>query len=80
MAKSEKLDPLHMHGEGLAGEEKVVNIIRTTDIYCGRPTVGYQVIRTGLDVQFTSDLDKVRTLIDEYYNGYPAGPHSERQS
>ena len=79
MAKGEKLAPLDMHGEGLTGDEKAVNIIKTTYIYCGRPTVGYQVIRAGLDVQFTPYLDTVRMLIDEYYNGHPSGPHSERQ-
>ena len=50
-------------------DERAVNITKTTDIYCGRPTAGYQVVRVGLDITFTPDLDKVHALIEEYYNG-----------
>jgi hypothetical protein len=69
MIKGEKVNPLDMDDEGLTGEGKAINIIKTTQIYCGRPTGGYQVVRVGLDVTFAPDLDKVHTLIDEYYNG-----------
>jgi hypothetical protein len=63
--------------EDLNVEGKAVNIIKTTDIYCGRPTAGYQIVRQGLDVKFTPDLAKVHTLIDEYYNGQRPGSNSE---
>ena len=63
----------------LNGEEKAVNITRTTDIYCGRPTTGYQVVRAGLDVTFAPDLEKVYALIDEYYNGRGNGFHREEK-
>jgi len=75
--KGEKVTPLHMDEKDLNGEGKAVNIMKTTDIYCGRPTAGYQVIRAGLDVTFTPDLDKVHRLIDEYYNGRRDGSHHE---
>lgn len=65
-------------GDGdLSGEGKAINITKTTDIYCGRPTTGYQVIRAGLDVTFAPDLVKVYALIDEYYNGPGSGFHRE---
>ena len=73
MIKGEKVNPLHMDEEDLNGEDKAVNIIKATDIYCGRPTAGYQVVRVGLDVTFAPDLDKVHRLIDEYYNGQRSG-------
>ena len=75
--KGEKVTPLHMDEKDLNGEGKAVNIMKTTDIYCGRPTAGYQVVRAGLDVTFTPDLDKVHRLIDEYYNGRRDGSHRE---
>jgi len=62
-----------MDNEEFSVEGKAVNIIETTDIYCGRPTAGYQVVRAGMDITFTPDLDKVHTLIDEYYNGQGPG-------
>ncbi len=58
-----------MDEEELSVMKKAVSIIKTMDIYCGRPTAGYQVVRAGLDITFTPDLDKVHTLIDEYYDG-----------
>lgn len=77
MIKGKKITPLHMDEKDLNGEGKAVNIMKTTDIYCGRPTAGYQVVRVGLDVTFTPDLDKVHRLIDEYYNGRRDGFHCE---
>ena len=77
MIKGEKVNLLHMDERELHGEGKAVNIMKTTDIYCGRPTAGYQVVRVGLDVTFTPDLDKVYRLIDEYYNGRRDGSHRE---
>jgi hypothetical protein len=71
----EKVTPLHMDEKNHHGEGKAVNIMKTTDIYCGRPTAGYHVVRVGLDVIFTPDLDKVHRLIDEYYNGRRDGSH-----
>lgn len=65
--------------EDLNVEGKAVNIIKTTDIYCGRPTTGYQVVRAGLDVTFAPDLEKVYALIDEYYNGRGNGFHCEEK-
>lgn len=62
-------------GGNLNGEGKAINITKTTDIYCGRPTTGYQVVRAGLDVTFAPDLVKVYALIDEYYNGPGSGFH-----
>jgi hypothetical protein len=59
----------HSLDSDLSGDEKAVNITKATDIYCGRPTTGYQVVRAGLDVTFAPDLEKVYALIDEYYNG-----------
>ena len=77
MIKGKKVDSPHMDEEDLNGEDKAVNIIKTTDIYCGRLTAGYQVVRVGLDVTFAPDLDKVHTLIDEYYNGQRSGFNRE---
>lgn len=75
--KGEKVTPLHMDEKERNGEGRAVNIMKTTDIYCGRPTAGYQVVRVGLDVTFTPDLNKVHRLIDEYYNGRRDGSHGE---
>jgi len=66
-------------GRDVNEEGKAVNITKTTDIYCGRPTNGYQVVRTGLDVTFAPDLEKVYALIDEYYNGRRTGFHPEEK-
>jgi hypothetical protein len=79
MAKKEKVNPLYMDEEDLDIEGKAINIIKTTDIYCGKLNIGYQVVRAGLDVKFTPDLDKVHTLIDEYYNGGNPASKSERK-
>jgi len=77
MIKGEKVDSPHMDEEDLNGEDKAVNIIQTTDIYCGRPTAGYQVVRVGLDVTLAPDLYKVHRLIDEYYKGQRSGSNRE---
>lgn len=66
MIEGEKPSSLY---SDLKGEENAINITKTTDIYCGRPTTGYQVARAGLDVTFAPDLEKVYALIGEYYNG-----------
>jgi hypothetical protein len=63
----------------LKGEENAVKITKTTDIYCGRSTTGYQVARAGLDVTFAPDLEKVYALINEYYNGRGTGFHHEEK-
>jgi hypothetical protein len=75
MAKAKKLNPLYVDEEDLNTEGKAVNIIKTTDIYCGRPTPGYQVVRAGLDVKFAPDLDKVYALIVDYYERERPGSH-----
>lgn len=77
MTGADNVNSHYTDEEDLNGEGKAVNIIKTTDIYCGRPTAGYQVVRVGLDVKFTPDLAKVHTLIDEYYNGQRPGSNSE---
>jgi hypothetical protein len=69
----------HSAGEDLNHEGGAINITKTTDIYCGRPTTGYQVVRAGLDVTFAPDLEKVYALIDEYYNGRGTGFHREEK-
>jgi len=66
-------------GGDLNGQGKAINITKTTDIYCGRPTTGYQVVRVGLDVTFAPDLARVYALIDEYYNGRGSGFHREER-
>lgn len=66
-------------GGDLNGEGKAINITKTTDIYCGRSTTGYQVVRAGLDVTFAPDLVEVYALIDEYYNGRGTGLHPEER-
>ena len=73
MTRGNNVNSLYMDEEDLNVQGKAVNITKTTDIYCGRPTAGYQVVRVRLDVKFTPDLDKVHTLIDEYYNGQRPG-------
>lgn len=77
MTKGGYVNSPSMDEEGLKVMGKAVRIMKTTDIYCGRPTAGYQVIRAGLDITFTPDLDKVHTLIDEYYDGQI--PESRRE-
>ena len=80
MIKGGNVNSLYMDEEEFNVEGKAVNIIKTTDIYCGRPTAGYQVVRVGLGITFTPDLDKVHTLIDEYYNGQRPGSHREGEN
>lgn len=75
MNKGEKAEAFSMAEEDITGEQKAISIMKTMDIYCGKPTAGYQVVRGGLDVVFTPDLDKVYSLIDEYYNGQEVGSH-----
>jgi hypothetical protein len=78
MTKGDNVNPLSRNEEELNGDGKAVNIIKTTDIYCGRPVAGY-VVRGGLDVTFTPDLDKVHGLIDEYYNGQRPESHGKER-
>jgi hypothetical protein len=66
-------------GEDMSGEGKDISITKTTEIYCGRPTTGYQIVRIGMDVTFTPHLDKVYALIDEYYCSGIAGSHGEAE-
>ena len=74
MIKGEKEKPLTMAAEDIKEEGQAINIMRTTHIYCGRPTGGYEVVRGGLDVVFTPDLGEVHRLIDEYCDGKRIGP------
>jgi len=66
-------------GGAVNAEGKAISITKTTEIYCGRPTTGYQIVRTGVDVTFTPHLDKVYALIDEYYCGGKAESHGEAE-
>lgn len=68
MNKGDNVISPSMDGEELNVVKKAISIIKTRDIYCGGPTAGYQVVRAGLDITFPPDLDKVHTLIDEYYD------------
>ncbi len=77
MTAGDNVNSPYTDEEDLDAEGRAVNIIKTTDIYCGKPTTGYQVVRQGLDVKFTPDLAKVHSLIDEYYNGQRPGSNSE---
>ena len=73
MIKGEKGEPLSAAAADSNGEEKAVTIMRTTHIYCGKPTGGYEVARGGLHVVFTPHLGEVHRLIDEYYDGGRTG-------
>ncbi|NIS60714.1 MAG: hypothetical protein GTO13_08440 [Proteobacteria bacterium] len=75
MAKGDNVKSPPMDDQALNVMGEAVNIIKTMDIYCGRPTAGYQVVRIGLDVTFTPDLNKVHTLIDKYFNGQETESH-----
>jgi hypothetical protein len=75
MAEAKKLNPLYVDEDDLDIAGKAINIIKTTDIYCGKSIPGYQVVRAGLDVKFTPDLETVYVLIDEYYNGEKPESH-----
>jgi hypothetical protein len=77
MMKGDDLNSPYRDEEELHVKGKTVIIMKTTDIYCGRPAAGYQAVKGGLDVTFTPDLDKVHTLIDEYYNGERIESHGE---
>jgi hypothetical protein len=69
MIKGEKHDPPYTAEEERNAKQQTINIIKTTRIYCGRPTAGYEVIRGKSDVVFTTDLGEVHRLIDEHYDG-----------
>ena len=80
MIKEEKGKPLYTAEESLDAKEKAINIIKTTHIYCGRPTAGYEVIRGRFDVVFTTDLGEVHRLIDEYYDGEGTESHRKEEN
>jgi hypothetical protein len=80
MIKEEKGEPRHTAEENLDAKGKTINIMKTTHIYCGRPTVGYEVIRGRFDVGFTTDLGEVHRLIDEYYGGGRTGSNRQEKN